>query len=180
VKGNQPTEIKLYRTRRILKYRKQYKSGKWAKWPTKDFKIGSTSKLPPAIYLPIWYNLRTRLASLIEDGQSFKRCSGATTQRLKYWGKQFTCTTKTTDHGLLWDCLADKSFIEFLVLDITDKEVMTYGEALDYLKKSKHSPGRRFKRLENDSKAMFRIAILIFKDEAFWLLGKTLPKVGKQ
>jgi hypothetical protein len=180
VKGNQPAQIKLYRTKRILKYRKKYKNGFWAEWPEKsDFKIGSTSKLPPALYKPIWYNLKSRLDGLIDNGQPFKRCAEAAVQRLNYWGKTYNCDCSATDHGLIWNCLEDKCFLEYLIVDLSSEGLMTWNEALDHLRKSSHTAGRRFQRLEEESEAMLRVAILIFSDGPFWLSGKTLPKESK-
>jgi hypothetical protein len=180
MKNSEPTEIKLYRTRRILKYRKQRKSGDWANWPKKPYEVFEVSILPPAIYGPVWRSLTNRLNKLIEqDHQPYKQCSEATIQRLKYWGKVNKCKRKATKYGLTWHCLENKFFLEFLVLDLTDEETMTRKAVQDYLRKDKHTAGRRFRQLEADSKAMYRVAICIFKDGWFWLAGKTRPKEEK-
>jgi hypothetical protein len=161
-------ELKLYRTKRILQYRKRSndKWGQWQRWEIRD-----VSRFPLALFWLVSKYVKhdtVRRADQSFDSR-YETCLSGLTDLSAIWG----CEVVQRKHGLAFE-LRGKRLCEFLIVDRTSESSHSPARAYKLLMKEKDEEALRFQTLEK-SKAMLRMALVIYegRDEPVYVGART-------
>lgn len=162
-------ELKLSRSARNLEYRKRsnHKWGTWQKW-----EIRETSRFPLALFG--WIQKFIKHETVRRADKSFETWREACVSGLTDVSGTLGCGCEDQGHGLVFD-LRGKRLCEFLVIDRTSENTKGASKTYSLLMSGKDEEALRFQRLEKESKAMLRMALVIYegRDEPVYVGAKT-------
>ncbi len=182
--GKQKVALKLRREKDkkgkkhwVVKYGRQKKDGSIG-WAKTHWKIGPISFQPMPLFHEMKNAIYFQTNKIPREDKCFTSMEPKIRVALSNAAPRHGCTFKKNKfNGQTW-LLDGKPYLDFAVVDYERHRNKNYrGKGLLVIAERLRDRRPDFKRMERKSKAMFRAAIVVFKNGAWTFVpGKTLPE----